>query len=342
MSKHGVTAARSAVLLPILLLMALPSLAAQARIDFTGGSAPIAFAVDDVERALGSRNESVERRDLRVPAPAAETQPDLVVHIALIEPSNDSTSPHLEPEGFILRSARDGAVRRLTVLALDAGGAMYGGLELAEQIRVRGPDDIVDMVRNPYLPLRGTKFNLPLDLRTPSYSDMSDSAQQNIETIWDFEFWRAYLDRLARDRYNMVSLWNLHPFPSMVKVPGYPKIALDDVWRSKIAFDEDYSTRTTDIVTPAMLANHEVLKRLTIDQKIDFWRRVMQYAKDRNIAIYVFTWNVYTYGTGGQYGITDAIDNPKTTAKINSIPSIAVFKMIKPGIIHRQRIGIVA
>jgi hypothetical protein len=98
----------------------------------------------------------------------------------------------------------------------------------------------------------------------------------------------------------------------MVKVPGYPDIALDDVWRSKAKFDEDYSTRTTDIVTPAMLANKEVVLKLTIDQKIDFWRRVMQYAHERNIEFYVITWNVYTYGTEGKYGITDALDNPKT------------------------------
>ena len=71
---------------------------------------------------------------------------------------------------------------------------MYGGLELAEQIRTRGVDGVVDTDRNPYMPMRGTKFNIPLDLRNPSYSDMSDSAQQNIATVWDFEFWRAYLD----------------------------------------------------------------------------------------------------------------------------------------------------
>ncbi|HET9863491.1 MAG TPA: hypothetical protein VFP37_08610, partial [Steroidobacteraceae bacterium] len=128
----------------------------------------------------------------------------------------------------------------------------------------------------------------------------------------DFDFWRAYLDQLARDRYNMVSLWSLHPFPSMVKVPEYPEVALDDVWRSKIRFEEDYSTRTTDIVTPAMLADKEVVRRLTIAQKIDFWRRVMQYAHDRHIAFYIVTWNIYTYGVGGKYGITDDPGNPKT------------------------------
>src|SRR6187455_3464001 len=162
------------------------------------------------------------------------------------------------------------------------------------------------------MPMRGTKFNIPLDLRTPSYSDMSDSAQKNIDTAWDFDFWRAYLDKLARDRYNFVSLWNLHPFPSMVKVPEYPLVALDDVWRSNIHFDEDYSTRTVGIVTPAMLADKTVVMRLTIAQKIDFWRRVMQYARDRNIDFYVVTWNIYTHGVDGKYGITEALDNPKT------------------------------
>ena len=38
----------------------------------------------------------------------------------------------------------------------------------------------------------------------------------------------------------------------------------------------------------------------------------MQYAKDRNIEFYVVTWNIFTYGVDGKYGITDAIDNPKT------------------------------
>jgi hypothetical protein len=141
---------------------------------------------------------------------------------------------------------------------------------------------------------------------------MSDSAQAAMATVWDFEFWRAYLDRLARYRYNIVSLWNEHPFPSMVRVPEYPDIALADVWRSKISFDEDYPTIGTGLVTPAMLARVEVLQKLTIDQKIEFWRRVMRYAKDRNIEFYVMTWNIFTYGVDGKYGISDAIDNPKT------------------------------
>jgi hypothetical protein len=221
-------------------------------------------------------------------------------------------SPGIQAEGFIITRADREDEIQVHVVSIDTAGALYGTLELAEQIRTRGVEGVSATARNPYMRLRGTKFNIPLDLRTPSYSDMGDPAQANIATVWDFNFWRDYLDQLARDRYNFVSLWNLHPFPSMVKVPEFPDVALTDVWRTKAPLAEDYSTRTTDLLSPGMLANTEVVKRLTIQQKIDFWRRVMQHAQDRNIAIHVVTWNIYTYGVDGKYGITDALDNPKT------------------------------
>ncbi len=284
--------------------------AARAILALEDRAAPFTFAANEIEGALRARKYRVERtEEWRVDA---AVQAEVVVRFALVARSDDPQFESLAREGFLLRNVALENHRELVVLSLDSAGAMYGGLELAEQIRSRGVDGVVDTDRNPYMSLRGTKFNIPLDLRTPSYSDMSDSAQANIDTVWDFDFWRVYLDQLARDRYNMVSLWNLHPFPSMVKVPEYPDVALADVWRSKIQFDEDYPTRTTDIVTPAMLANKEVVRKLTIEQKIDFWRRVMEYARDRNIAFYLVTWNIFTYGVDGKYGITDAIDNPKT------------------------------
>jgi hypothetical protein len=279
---------------------------ADARISADPRSAPEVFAADEVDVTLRARKLRVLRLDSR----GAESNPLRARVLVLFQTTGAPGA--IAAEGFELRHALRGGQHTFWIVSRDAAGAMYGGLELAEQIRTRGIDGVVDTARNPYMSLRGTKFNIPLDLRTPSYSDMSDSAQANIATVWDFDFWRAYLDQLARDRYNMVSLWNLHPFPSMVKLEQYPDVALNDVWRSKIAFDEDYSTRTIGLVTPAMLANKEVLKTLTIEQKIDFWRRVMAYARDRNIAIHVVTWNVYTYGVDGKYGITDALDNART------------------------------
>lgn len=303
------------------LVMARLCSADSAYIAFEPASAPVSFAAAEVAAALRERKFDTRRDLTELQDPAAGRRVVVsfwpATDVALLKSMVEDMEPvadGMAAEGFSLRRTGNADMTQFHVFAKDPGGAMYGGLELAELIRTRGVDGVTDIDRNPYMPMRGTKFNIPLDLRTPSYSDMSDSAQANIPTVWDFEFWRAYLDQLARDRYNFVSLWNLHPFPSMVKVPEFPDVALDDVWRSKIRFDEDYSTRTTDIVTPAMLAQKEVVKTLTIAQKIDFWRRVMRYAKDRNIDFNVVTWNIFTYGVDGKYGITDALDNPKTIA----------------------------
>ncbi len=73
------------------------------------------------------------------------------------------------------RIERDGA--KLRVIGGDATGAMYGGLDIAEAIRTGTLDSLKDSDHKPHIEKRGIKFNIPLDLRTPSYSDNSTSAQ---------------------------------------------------------------------------------------------------------------------------------------------------------------------
>jgi hypothetical protein len=284
----------------------------------------VEFAAASIESALRDHGYGIERLSqdslARVTGDPAAGEKRIVVWIrpqatsAVMKVLLGDRKPRddIAPEGFSIRRDVRGNSVDFHVLANGDSGAMYGGLELAEQIRTRGVAGVVDTDIDPYMSMRGVKFNVPLDLRTPSYSDMSDAGQHNIETVWDFEFWREYLDQLARHRYNFISLWNLHPFPSMVKVPEFPQVALNDVWRSNVEFAEDYSTRTTDVVSPAMLADKTVVKRLTIDEKIAFWRRVMEHARDRNIEFHIVTWNIYTYGVDGKYGITDSIENPTT------------------------------
>ncbi|GAB4130927.1 hypothetical protein [Thermopirellula anaerolimosa] len=200
------------------------------------------------------------------------------------------------------------------VVGGDATGAMYGGLDVAEAIRLGSLKHLAEGVRRPYIERRGIKFNIPLDLRTPSYSDAADSFQANIPEVWSMDFWRDMLDEMARHRYNVLSLWNLHPFPSIVKVPEFPDIALNDVWRTRVRLDSSFALTGSDMVRPAMLADHEVVKRITIDEKIAFWRDVMQYARDRGVEVYWFTWNIFVWGTDGKYGITAKQDNPATIA----------------------------
>ena len=215
-----------------------------------------------------------------------------------------------KPESFSIRKGRNGTIR---VIGVDPAGAMYGGLELTEMIRIGGLEGVEATSQSPYMAMRGTKFNCPLDVRTPSYTDVCDSAQQNIAEMWSFEFWKEYIDTLAEYRYNYISLWNLHPFPSMVKVPEYPDVALADVKRSTVQWKEYYQRSGVGFTAPEIVNNTETLKTMTIEEKMDFWRKVMRYGKERNVDFYVVTWNIFVDGTDGKYGITDSIDNPITT-----------------------------
>lgn len=242
------------------------------------------FAAADIEAALAARGE----------------QGAIVLTI-------DAASD-LKAEGFAI--VRTGAGCR--VVGKDAAGAMYGGLDVAETIRSQGFAAVQSMRISPHMAVRGVKFNIPLDVRTPSYSDVSDAAQKNIAEMWSMDFWKEYIDTLARHRYNFISLWSMHPFPSLVKVPAYPDIALADVKRSKGPFKEYYSLRGTWNEPELQEGNLETLKTMTIDEKIAFWRAVMAYGKSRNVDFAIVTWNIFVYGTEGKYGITDDPANPTT------------------------------
>ncbi|MCP5558972.1 MAG: carbohydrate-binding family 6 protein [Verrucomicrobiaceae bacterium] len=248
-------------------------------------SPPLRFAAAEIERAA---------KDTKQPVP------DVTISMMTGAPQS-------------YRIERNGAQMR--VIGGDTIGAMYGGLDIAEAIRMGTLDSLQDSDHTPHIERRGIKFNIPLDVRTPSYSDNCTSAQANIPEMWSLDFWHELLDRMARDRFNVLTLWSLHPFPSIVKVPEYPKVALDDVWRTTADLVKPFNSFTTigtSVLQPWMLENPEIVKRITIDEKIAFWREVMDCAHDRGIEVYWFTWNVFTNGTGGQYGITDDLDNATT------------------------------
>jgi len=194
---------RRASLGPILfiaMIWAGPSWADSAWVHTSQQSAPVRFAMNEVEAALRARGYTFDGKiDPVIKAPITA---DVSVHfwptrdqawIAAFLTSFYADEKMVIPdripaEGFILRRTGSGHSVQFNVFSGDAAGAMYGGLELAEQLRLKGVDGVVDTERVPFMPMRGTKFNIPLDLRTPSYSDMSDSAQQNIATVWDFDF----------------------------------------------------------------------------------------------------------------------------------------------------------
>lgn len=218
------------------------------------------------------------------------------------------------PQSYAIRRLDAAGGPAWLILGADEAGAMYGGLDVAEAIRLGALDELRDADRAPWIEKRGIKLNIPLDARTPSYSDSSHAAQQNIPEMWSMDFWRSFLDAMARHRFNVLTLWSLHPFPSMVKVPEFPEVALDDVCRTTLPLDDTFSHTGTDMVRPAMLERLEVVKRIPIAEKIRFWRDVMELARDRGIEVYIFTWNIFTFGATGKHGITTSQANPATLA----------------------------
>lgn len=288
-------------------------------IYYDTGSGQADFAVGEIIKALAAKETNYSKKGLPDLA-RLENGKQKIVLVSLqnnpapgmIEARDMEDASSLKPEGFIIhRRGKRG--NTILVVGKDEAGVMYGGLEVAEVILTSGIDKITNQLQNPYMKVRGTKFNIPLDARTPSYSDVSDAAQNNIPEMWSFAFWKDYIDNLARYRYNTISLWSLHPFPSMVKVPEYPDVALDDVHRSTVEWEENYELSGMGFDSPEIINNYEVIKKITIEEKMDFWRDVMAYGKERNVQFYVLTWNIFVNGTFGKYGITDKLENPVTT-----------------------------
>ncbi len=196
----------------------------------------------------------------------------------------------------------------------DTTGLMYGGLEVAEQISLYGIEGIKTSEAEPFVQKRGIMITGPLDMRSPAYTTAGDSGQKNIPNVWDIEFWHEFLDNMSRNRMNEVHVFSLNHFPSLVKVEGYEDIALDDVWRTTLPLDNNFKGDMTNAIRPDDWENYEVVKEMTIEEKIDFWREVMAYGKERGIDFIMYFRHVYLYGEGDQnglkYGLTYDLDNP--------------------------------
>jgi len=260
-------------------------------ITFDNKDALVAFAAGDIKKALLDCGH-------RVDAGPAD------VKIAF-----EIFSTGMGPQSFRIRKEGDKVIR---IIGGDSCGAMYGGLELAEMITLGGSlDAIQEKARKPYIFRRGLKFNIPLDARSPSYDDTGTAAQKNITVMWDFAFWTEFLNTMARNRFNVLTLWTKHPYPGWVKLDKYPGIGYDDV----CVLADEVTPRTNrqwdalDVYDPS---NFKVVKKISLDDKIAFWRNVFQLAEDRGIEVYLFHWNIFTFGARGRHGIDDRPDNDKT------------------------------
>ncbi|MDP3916357.1 MAG: alpha-glucuronidase family glycosyl hydrolase [Bacteroidota bacterium] len=314
---HSKSFFRTAIVFFLLVLcLNLNSTAGVYEVFFDKTNPQSVFASQEIAKALQSKGNEVEILSLTDFRQSKSAVSSIVLATLDNKPmmgkmrkSGLSLDLSIKEEGFCIRKGRNSEI---WVVGKDAAGLMYGGFELAEIISASGIESVTNLSQSPYMAMRGVKFNIPLDVRTPTYTDASDAAQKNMPEMWNFGFCKEYIDSLAKFRYNYVSLWSLHPFPSMVRVPEYPEVALNDVHRSTTDWKENYNLNGWGLDAPEIVSNYEVIKKITIDEKMEFWRKVMRYGKERNVDFYVVTWNIFTNGTFGKYGITDKLENPVT------------------------------
>jgi len=112
----------------------------------------------------------------------------------------------------------------------DERGLIYGSLSIAEDLRNGiALKNIRAKKEKPYLPFRAIKFDLPWDTYRHSYALDLHSA-----TCKDTSYWKAFLDMMVENRFNTLSLWNLHPYPYLINRKIFRKQVLSLIrkWKS--------------------------------------------------------------------------------------------------------------
>jgi hypothetical protein len=111
------------------------------------------------------------------------------------------------------------AQNKITVTGGDARAIIYGSLSIAGDLRNGiALSKIKAKKENAKLALRAIKYDLPWDTYRHSYS-----LDQHQETCSDIKYWEAFLDMMAENRINALSLWNLHPYTYMIKPKNFPE-----------------------------------------------------------------------------------------------------------------------
>jgi len=263
----------------------------------------IKFAASDVKVALEAKSYTVEMFPLSsLTSTYANKKMVLAMAsdnatTAILTSQGGSLAANLGVQAYALRTTSN---PQTTYWALggDANGAMYGGFQIAENINFNGLTGVYNNENSPKILNRGVKLNLPFDKNSTTYFNANNSTGSRfaITNVWDLSFWQSWFDEMARNRYNVISIWNNHPFTSMIKMADYPDVAIQNVTGYPNYYDENDKTGA-------------VIKTMTIDEKIEFWKQVMSYAKSRGFSFYLFNWNLFLYGAEGKYGIVKDIKN---------------------------------
>ncbi len=273
------------VLIPCALLLVLHIKAnGQTSIAFDTSSQPLLYGVSRIEKALQTSGITIRR---------ISTAPDILEADIFIQIHGNSPDLAINKEGYKISHNKT----TLRIEAIDPVGAMYGALDVAEQIASgKTWQSITNKIVNPRLTVRAIKFNLPWS----SYRT-GPAMQLHTEVCRDLGFWQAFLDQMAENRFNVLSLWNVHPFSYMVKPLHFPDA-------------NDFSQQE-------------------MEQWKSFWTSLFRMAKDRGIEPFIVNWNIAVSPEFAKaYGVHERNDTSEivkrytrevVTQVINEYPDLA-------------------
>ncbi len=121
----------------------------------------------------------------------------------------------LKPEAFTITPGD----QSLVVSGGDGRGVIYGALSVVEQLRNGATLGAIKQEKGETSrAFRAIKFDLPWE----SYRS-SSALDLHLDTVKDIKYWEKFLDMMVENRFNALTLWNLHPFPYMIKSKNFPE-----------------------------------------------------------------------------------------------------------------------
>lgn len=133
----------------------------------------------------------------------------------------------LPKESFTIQSKGN----LITISGADASGALYGCLQLAEQVKAaKALPQNIHLADAPQMVLRGACIGVQKPVYLPGRHVYEyPYTPETFPWLYDKALWIRYLDMLVDNRMNSLYLWNGHPFASLVRLKDYPyAVEVDD------------------------------------------------------------------------------------------------------------------
>jgi hypothetical protein len=163
----------------------------------------------------------------------------------------------LGPEAFALRRTSSEKGWVTWALGGDDTGLVYAALDVARQVSRKGMSGLDERTEAPAFAFRALKFNLPWS----TYRE-HETLSLHDQTCRDLGFWERFLDMMAENRFNRLTLWAIHPWTLMVRPQGFPEAS--------------------------GLSDEELRKWQS------FWHSLFAMARERGIKTFMVNWNIFT------------------------------------------------